>query len=92
MLAQIAEAESLKLEAQRVHAALAAYGCDDLPALPWATPRRLLTSGSGYGSTDVQCIHCGRTIAERKDWQQTKDGPACYGGCPPPAPGQEQPA
>jgi hypothetical protein len=73
LLESIQRIEGYKLEAERIHAALVAYGLTDLPPLPWAaTPVKLLPAG------DMRCAVCGRPFTRRAEWRQSGDGPVCW--------------
>jgi hypothetical protein len=57
-------------KAERIRAALLAYGASDIPPLPWAgrTPKR--------PALEKTCVTCGRT-APFGAFRATPDGPVC---------------
>ena len=73
-LKQIAAVTALQVEAERIHAALVAYGATDVPALPWRAAK-------GMSRT---CIRCGKTApAVGRTFRKTAVGFECYKRCQP---------
>ena len=87
-LAEVAAIEAKRTEAERIHAALTAYGTADLPALPWRPvrepwvppPTRIseVTRPNEVGQVMTpDCIFCGLTFASVTQRVHLRAGSAC---------------
>lgn len=74
LIAAVAQADALKAEAERTHAALTAYGVTNLPAVPWKRPplagndRSAPTKGKLL-PLPTSCARCGEVFVRRDEWR-----------------------